>query len=158
MFKKIFLFLIIYPIFFSKSLANDKIIANYNNNQIKIYNWQVLRVLDGDTLEIKNEFLPEELKLFVRIKGIDTPEKSFRAKCLKEKKLAQKATDFTTKLINEAIANKQNIDFSEIKWDKYGGRIVAKVKIGNKIIGDELIKNGLAKPYFGEKKSSWCVL
>ncbi len=158
MFKKIFLFLIIYPIFFSKSLANDKIIANDNNNQIKIYNWQVLRVLDGDTLEIKNEFLPEELKLFVRIKGIDTPEKSFRAKCLKEKKLAQKATDFTTKLINEAIANKQNIDFSEIKWDKYGGRIVAKVKIGNKIIGDELIKNGLAKPYFGEKKSSWCVL
>ena len=158
MFKKIFLFLIIYPIFFSKSLANDKIIANYNNNQIKIYNWQVLRVLDGDTLEIKNEFLPEELKLFVRIKGIDTPEKSFRAKCLKEKKLAQKATDFTTKLINEAIANKQNIDFSEIKWDKYGGRIVAKVKIGNKIIGDELIKSGLAKPYFGEKKSSWCVL
>lgn len=156
MFKKIFLFLIIYSLFSIKSFAYDKIIANDNNSQIKIYNWQVLRVVDGDTLEIKNEFLPEELKLFVRIKGIDTPEKSFRAKCLKEKKLAQKATDFTTKFINDAQENKHIIEFSEIKWDKYGGRIVAKVKIGDKIIGDELIKNGLARPYFGEKKSSWC--
>ncbi|MFZ9469953.1 MAG: thermonuclease family protein [Rickettsiales bacterium] len=156
MLKKTIIFFIIYLSFSLKTFANDKIIANDNNHQAKIYNWQVLRVLDGDTLEINNEFLPQELKLFVRIKGIDTPEKSFRAKCLKEKKLAQKATDFTTKLINEAIANKQKIEFSEIKWDKYGGRIVAKVKIGDKIIGDELIKNGLAKAYFGEKKSSWC--
>ena len=156
MLKKTIIFFIIYLSFSVKTFANDKIITNDNNHQAKIYNWQVLRVLDGDTLEINNEFLPQELKLFVRIKGIDTPEKSFRAKCLKEKKLAQKATDFTAKLINEAIANKQKIEFSEIKWDKYGGRIVAKVMIGDKIIGDELIKNGLARPYYGKKKSSWC--
>lgn len=146
-------------LFFSTNLfADNNIIANDNNFEAKIYNWQVLRVLDGDTIEIKNQFLPDELKLFVRIKGIDTPEKSFRAKCLKEKKLAQKATDFTTKLFEEARKNSQKIEFSEIKWDKYGGRIVAKVKIGDKIIGDELIKNGLAKPYFGEKKPSWCSI
>jgi len=151
------IFCIVFLLFSHKTFAQDKIIANDNNiDNPKIYYWQVLRVLDGDTLEINNEFLPKELKLFVRIKGIDAPEKSFRAKCLKEQKLAQKATEFTLKLIDDAQKNKQQIEFSEIKWDKYGGRIVAKVKIGDKIIGDELIKNGLAKPYFGEKKPSWC--
>jgi len=156
MLKNPYFHFLIYLFFSTNLFANNNLIANDNDVEPKIYNWQILRVLDGDTLEINNQFLPKELKLFVRIKGIDTPEKSFRAKCLKEKKLAQKATDFTAKLVEDAKRNNQKVEFSEIKWDKYGGRIVAKVKIGDKIIGDELIKKGLAKPYFGEKKPSWC--
>jgi endonuclease YncB( thermonuclease family) len=135
---------------------SQDLIANDNNSSAKIYHWKVIRVVDGDTLEIANEFLPEELKLFVRIKGIDTPEKFSRAKCASEKKLGQQATDYTTLAIKTAQQKKLPITFSEIKWDKYGGRIVATVKIAEKNLGDELINKGLARPYFGEKKSSWC--
>ena len=122
----------------------------------KIYNWKVLRIVDGDSLEIANEFLPQELKLFVRIKGIDAPEKAPRAKCEKENILAQKASNYTKNSIEKAQKNNQKITFSEIKWDKYGGRLIANVKVGGVDIAQELLKKGLARVYNGEKKKSWC--
>ena len=124
--------------------------------QAEVYEWKVLRTLDGDTLEIANEFLPEELKLFVRAKGVDTPEKGGKANCEKEDVLGQKATIYTKKAIENAQKNNQKITFTEIKWDKYGGRIVAKVFINNIDLAQELIKNGLGRVYFGDKKKSWC--
>lgn len=127
-----------------------------NNNELKIYEWHVIRVVDGDTLEIANNFLPSELKLFVRIKNIDTPEKKPRAKCIKEHNLAIKASNFTLKTIDEAKKNNLAITFSEIKWDKYGGRILARVMIADKDLAEDLVKKGLAKRYDGKKKSSWC--
>lgn len=122
----------------------------------EVYEWKVLRTLDGDTLEIANEFLPEELKLFVRAKGVDTPEKTPRAKCDKENALGQKATIYTKKAIQNAQKNNQKITFTEIEWDKYGGRIVAKVLINNNDLAQDLIKNGLGRVYYGDKKKSWC--
>jgi endonuclease YncB( thermonuclease family) len=122
----------------------------------EVYEWKVLRTVDGDSLEIANQFLPEELKLFVRAKGVDTPEKAPSAKCEKENILAQKASNYTKNLIEKAQKNHQKITFTEIKWDKYGGRIVAKVFINNIDLAQELIKNGLGRVYFGDKKKSWC--
>jgi endonuclease YncB( thermonuclease family) len=124
--------------------------------QAEVYEWKVLRTVDGDSLEIANQFLPEELKLFVRAKGVDTPEKAPHAKCEKENALGQKATIFTKKAIENAQKNNQKITFTEIKWDKYGGRIVAKVFINNIDLAQDLIKNGLGRAYYGEKKKSWC--
>ena len=142
--------IILFLIISSKALALE--IANDN----RVYNWKVLRVVDGDSLEIANEFLPQELKLFVRIKGIDTPEKAPRAKCEKENILAQKASNYTKNSIEKAQKNHQKITFSEIKWDKYGGRIVAKVMIDDNDLGQQLVRNGLARVYYGEKKKTWC--
>ena len=124
--------------------------------EVNVYNWKVIRIVDGDTLEIANQFLPEELKLFVRMKGVDTPEKAPRAKCEKENILAQKASNYTKNSIEKAQKNRQKITFSEIKWDKYGGRIVAKVMINESDLGQELVKKGLARVYNGEKKKTWC--
>jgi endonuclease YncB( thermonuclease family) len=142
--------IILFLIISSKALALE--IANDN----RVYNWKVLRIVDGDSLEIANEFLPQELKLFVRIKGIDTPEKAPRAKCEKENILAQKASNYTKNSIEKAQKNHQKITFSEIKWDKYGGRIVAKVMIDDNDLGQELVRSGLARVYNGEKKKTWC--
>ena len=142
--------IILFLIISSKALALE--IANDN----RVYTWKVLRIVDGDSLEIANEFLPQELKLFVRIKGIDTPEKAPRAKCEKENILAQKASNYTKNSIEKAQKNHQKITFSEIKWDKYGGRIVAKVMIDNNDLGQELVRRGLARVYYGEKKKTWC--
>jgi len=147
---KLISFIILFLIISSKALALE--IANDN----RVYNWKVLRIVDGDSLEIANEFLPQELKLFVRIKGIDTPEKAPRAKCEKENILAQKASNYTKNSIEKAQKNHQKITFSEIKWDKYGGRIVAKVMIDDNDLGQELVRKGLARVYHGEKKKTWC--
>jgi endonuclease YncB( thermonuclease family) len=142
--------IILFLIISSKALALE--ISNDN----RVYNWKVIRIVDGDTLEIANEFLPQELKLFVRVKGIDTPEKTPRAKCVKENNLAQKASNYTKNSIEKAQKNHQKITFSEIKWDKYGGRIVAKVMIDDEDLGQQLVRNGLARVYYGEKKKTWC--
>ena len=77
--------------------------------EVNVYNWKVIRVVDGDTLEIANQFLPEELKLFVRMKGVDSPEKAPRAKCEKENILAQKASNYTKNSIEKAQKNRQKI-------------------------------------------------
>ena len=116
------------------------------------YEWEILRVVDGDTIEIKDECFPTELKLSIRVLGIDTPEKGSRAKCEKEAKLAEKASKFT----KEFIGKNKTATFRNIKWDKYGGRLLADVEINGKSLSGELIKNGLARSYDGKKKGSWC--
>jgi endonuclease YncB( thermonuclease family) len=122
----------------------------------KVYKWKIIRVVDGDTLEVEENFLPPELKLFVRLKNVDTPEKSPRAKSDEEDKLAKKAAEFTKSAVEEAIKNNQEITFSELKWDKYGGRVLSDVKINNRSLAKDLINNGLGREYHGEKKQSWC--
>ena len=142
--------IIFFSIICSRASASNAV------KEVNVYNWKVIRIVDGDTLEIANQFLPEELKLFVRMKGVDTPEKAPRAKCEKENILAQKASNYTKNSIEKAQKNRQKITFSEIKWDKYGGRIVAKVMINESDLGQELVKKGLARVYNGEKKKTWC--
>ena len=124
----------------------------------KIYKWKITRVVDGDTLEVSENFLPPELKLFVRLKNVDTPEKSPRAKCAEEDKLAKQASEFTKNAVDQAMENGQEITFSELKWDKYGGRVLSEVKINNRSLAQDLIKNGLGREYHGEKKQGWCKI
>ena len=116
------------------------------------YEWQILRVIDGDTIEIKNECFPTELKLSIRVLGIDTPEKGSRAKCEREAKLAEKASKFT----KQFIGKNKTATFKNIQWDKYGGRLLADVEINGKSLAGELVKNNYARLYDGKKKGSWC--
>ena len=122
------------------------------SSSVYAYEWQVLRVIDGDTLEVKNECFPTELKLSIRVLGIDTPEKGFRAKCDKEAELAEKASKFT----KQFVGKNKTATFRNIKWDKYGGRLLADVEINGKSLAGELIKNNYARSYDGKKKGSWC--
>lgn len=120
----------------------------------EFYVYKPVKITDGDTIKLdvsKESLLIKKLGLSVRIKGIDTPEKGSEAKCKKESELGQRATKFT----NDLVGNKELL-LSEIKWDKYGGRIVANVKVGGVDIAQELLKKGLARVYNGEKKKSWC--
>ena len=120
------------------------------------FSWPVTKVTDGDTIQVAPDWLPEGLKLSIRVLGVDTPEKAPRAKCEKEAELGKKATEFTTKTVNEALAKKAPITFSNIEWDKYGGRMLAKVNIDGQDLTTLLIQNGLAREYHGEAKASWC--
>lgn len=120
----------------------------------EFYVYKPVKITDGDTIKLdvsKESPMIKKLGLSVRIKGIDTPEKAPRAKCDKENALGQQATKFTTDL----VGNKELL-LSQVENDKYGGRIVANVKVEGVDIAQELLKRGLAKVYNGEKKKSWC--
>ena len=112
-----------------------------------------VRTLDGDTVEVDIEIIPAPFnKIKIRIFGVDTPEKGWRGQCEKEKLAGKKATEFTTKLM-ESSTNKE---FVFMKWDKFGGRILGDVITDKGSLRELLIKNGHARPYFGDKKKSWC--
>ena len=130
------------------------LLASPAHAQEQMYIYKALKITDGDTIKLdvsKESPLIKKLGLSVRISGIDTPEKGSKAKCKKENALGQQATKFTTDL----VGNKELL-LSEVKNDKYGGRIVANVKVGGIDIAQELLKKGLARAYNGKKKKSWC--
>lgn len=118
------------------------------------YEYNILRVVDGDTIEFEAKFLPAPLKpsLRLRVYGIDTPEKAPRAQCDKEAKLGAQATELTKKLV--LSSKKKEIKIRE--WDKFGGRVLGDLILDGVSLRDSLIKAGLGREYYGDKKQSWC--
>jgi endonuclease YncB( thermonuclease family) len=118
------------------------------------YDAQIVRVSDGDTVVIAAPFLPAPLKpeLAVRIFGVDTPEKGFRAQCPSEDARGQAASEFTKKAVS-ASTQRQVVLYG---WDKFGGRVLGDIILNGQSLRTMLIKNGFAREYFGEAKQSWC--
>ena len=116
--------------------------------------YEITRVIDGDTVEIAVDFLPAPLppKLSIRVIGIDTPEKAPRAQCEAEAKKAVEATRFTKRAVAEATKTEVYL----LKWDKYGDRVLGSVVFDGVSLSDSLISAGLARPYKGDAKQSWC--
>jgi endonuclease YncB( thermonuclease family) len=141
--KKLLLILMILP---TLALAKDV--------EMKKYNYKVTRVLDGDTVAFEANFLPEPLKkeLSIRVYGVDTPEKGFRAKCESENTKGLAATEFTKK----SVASAKKIEVAIANWDKFGGRVLGDIILDGQSLRSLLIKNGYAREYYGEAKQSWC--
>jgi endonuclease YncB( thermonuclease family) len=118
------------------------------------YDTTIVRVVDGDTIIITAPYLPAPLKpeLGVRIFGVDTPEKSFRAKCASEKARGEQASVFVKDLI--AGTKKQQVVLYD--WDKFGGRVLGDILLDGMSLRTLLIKNGFAREYYGDAKQSWC--
>lgn len=119
-----------------------------------VYDFQITRVIDGDTVAFAAPFLPEPLKqeLSIRVYGVDTPEKSWRAGCTSEAERGEAASQFTKDQLNGAT----KLQVVIMDWDKYGGRVLGDVLIDGKSLRKLLIDNGFAREYYGEKKISWC--
>ena len=118
------------------------------------YDAVITRVIDGDTIAFQAPFLPDPLKkeLSIRVYGVDTPEKGFRAKCPSEEQRGQAATEFTKNTIK--ASTKRQIIIMD--WDKYGGRVLGDVLLDGQSLRAMLIGKGFAKEYYGEAKTSWC--
>lgn len=118
------------------------------------YDYKIIRVSDGDTVVFEAPFMPAPLKpqLSLRVLGVDTPEKGGRAQCPSENELAQKASAFT----KDSVAKAKKVQIEIKEHDKFGGRVLGDVIIDGQRLSELLIKNGLARAYFGEKKQSWC--
>lgn len=119
-----------------------------------VYDATIIRVNDGDTVVIAAPYLPKPLKpeLAVRIYGVDTPEKGFRAQCPVEDQRGQAATVFTKNAVIKS-AKRQVVLYG---WDKFGGRILGDLILDGQSLRAMLIANGFAREYFGEAKQSWC--
>ena len=118
------------------------------------YDYKVIRAVDGDTVEFEIPGLPSELgtKLKLRVLGVDTPEKGFRAQCESEAKKGEEATKFA----KEVVASGAKLQITLKEWDKFGGRVLGDMLVDGKSYSEMLIEKGYARPYFGDKKKSWC--
>jgi endonuclease YncB( thermonuclease family) len=143
--KKLFLLLLIVPVL---AMAQPK------QRPGVTYDAVITRVIDGDTVAFQADFLPAPLKkeLSIRVFGVDTPEKGFRAQCPSEAQRGEAASAFTKQLI--AASQKRQIVL--MAWDKYGGRVLGDVILNGVSLRQQLIANGHAREYYGEAKTSWC--
>jgi len=143
--KKLLLFLLIVPCL---------VMAQPKQKPGVLYDAVITRVIDGDTVGISTPWLPAPLKpeLSVRVYGVDTPEKGFRAQCTSEAQRGEAATAFT----KQAVANSQKRQVVIMDWDKYGGRVLGDIILNGVSLRQQLIANGFAREYYGEAKTSWC--
>ena len=110
----------------------------------------VLLVTDGDTFRARVEVWPGmEAITAVRIRGIDTPE--LRGKCASEKEKAVAARERLRALLAAGP-----VHLFHVEPDKYSGRVDADVSVNGTSIAGILVKEGLARPYTGGVRASWC--
>ena len=114
----------------------------------------VEKVVDGDTLKVRAKiWLDHEIKVLVRVKGIDTPELR-RPRCAKEREMARKAKS----VAYATVANKR-VMLSNIHRGKYAGRVIADVTTKDGIsLAQKLLASGQAKPYRKRRYAGWCKI
>lgn len=114
---------------------------------------KVVAVQDGDTLTVKVRiWLDQELETRVRIDGIDTPES--RSDCAEEKAAARAAKRHLERLVARTAAE---VRLRDVQYDKYGGRVRARVELGDGTdLAEAQIGAGYARPYGGGKRRAWC--
>lgn len=118
------------------------------------YDAKVVKVSDGDTVQVEAPWVPAPIKkvVSIRIFGVDTPEKGFRAQCPAEDVKGLAASAFTKDLVAKA----KKTQYVLYDWDKFGGRVLGDMLLDGKSLRAQLIANGYAREYFGEAKQSWC--
>jgi endonuclease YncB( thermonuclease family) len=120
------------------------------DNQYAAY---VLRVIDGDTLDVLVPVWPTHtLETKVRLARIDTPELFSGPNCAR-----LLATQAKT-LLADAVYQKW-VMLTRLEADKYSGRVVSEVLAGSDNLSDMLLARNVARRYDGGKKQSdvWCV-
>lgn len=116
------------------------------------YEAEVVRVIDGDSFEARvTIWLDQEALTVARLAGIDTAERS--APCLGARLAANAARAFLAARIEG-----RRVRLSDIARDKYGGRILARAAgEDGRDLGALLAAYGLARPYDGGRRASWCA-
>jgi len=110
---------------------------------------RVIACYDGDTCTLDHEILPGRDR--VRVRGADAPE--MKAHCAAEKRLALAAKQFTSsRLVGHTVL------LEDVREDKYPRRVDAYVTMPDgRDLGQALISAGLARPYDGGQRQSWCA-
>lgn len=116
------------------------------------YRAKVLRVTDGDSLLCRVTVWPNVTWVGgVRLHGIDTPEKGWRAKSDWERTLAARAKGAVLEWLTFATENSNTVILANVKPGKFARRILATVSGSPRYIdlATYLTDRGLAVPYSG---------
>ena len=111
----------------------------------------VLRVIDGDTIEIEAQIWPQQwVRTNVRVRGIDAPEIR-RQDCEAERALGHQATERVRDLLGMRDSPiPPTVTLTDIDLDKFGGRYVATVTLNNsQSLATRLMLEDLALPWDG---------
>lgn len=113
---------------------------------------EVLRVLDGDTVEARALIWPgQSVRVSVRIRGIDAPE--IHSRCAREREAAGRARDMLAGLVAQG-----RIALTNIGGGKYYGRVLADVATpDNADIASLLLAAALVRPYQGGRRQPYCA-
>lgn len=133
---------------------------------------EVISVIDGDTIEVRVRiWLGQDISTRVRLAGIDAPE--LKGKCERERVLARRARAYlVAQLASRASevgpeagsgaglgagSGPGVVRLRDIRYGKYAGRVLALVETPDGVdLGQGLITAGLARPYAGRARASWC--
>ena len=128
-------------------------------NPYSEYYATVVRIIDGDTLEVRVDLWPGIIAEYaVRVRGIDAPEMR-GANCPQEKLWAEEAKAQVEKLYDVG----STVKLEDVAFDAYSGRVDAHVRrwVSDrwKYLADELIERDLAKDWTPDMdKIKWCDL
>lgn len=122
------------------------------------YEAQALRVVDGDTFLARVPvWFGQDVETLVRLRGVDAPE--LKARCAAEADGAARARAALADLLASG-----RVSLSQVGGDKYFGRVVATVTVSDPgeafpptDVGAALVAAGLARPYDGRARGSWCA-
>jgi endonuclease YncB( thermonuclease family) len=112
---------------------------------------EVLEVIDGDTIRVgAHIWLGQRVTTLVRLSGIDAPE--LKADCAEERRLAELARRLLRDRLGEG-----DVWLTDIEYEKFAGRVLARVATADgSDLSHGLLQAGLARPYDGGKRASWC--
>lgn len=105
---------------------------------------------DGDTIRMSTAYEGYTLPLEIRVENIDTPE--IRGKCQTEIDLAIRARDEARRMLR---SGKVGFSMVERRPDQYD-RILARVTVDGKDLGEHLVSQGLARRWTG-RRLPWCA-
>jgi len=112
---------------------------------------KILWVIDGDTYQISHTGASEGEP--VRARHFNTPEKGDLAQCPAEAEKARLATGLAKRLLPRGSA----VVLSDFGRDRYG-RLLATVTLADgRDLASLMIGAGLAVPYEGGRRQSWCA-
>jgi endonuclease YncB( thermonuclease family) len=122
-----------------------------SSNPQLAYPADVVRIIDGDTLEARVRVWPGlDVNTKVRLRNIDAPE--LHARCADELAKAQAA-----RAALETMLAVGGVTISQVGIDKYGGRIDALVATRDTAdVSAALLNRGFARSYDGGRRGSWC--
>lgn len=125
----------------------------HDHPPITPYHWEVVKVVDGDTVVVRANWLPVELgdTVTIRLANIDAPETTWRASCEAEITQGRLATAALAKMLGPSA------QVVVVDWDKYGGRILGDFVVNGVPVTEALLKQGLVAAYSGAgPKHNWC--
>ena len=107
---------------------------------------KVVQVIDGDTFRADLAGTVEK----IRVRGMDAPERGEHAGCPAEAALAERATSYLADLLRQGPVTVET--GRRDRWK----RILGVVRVSGRDVAPAMIKAGLARPYRGGPRQSWC--